>query len=451
MSFEDFNSLLNSATNDDFTTMEKPLVMVVDDNYVTICSLEAILLPQYRVVLCIDGNEGIKKITKDVYAVILDIKMHGMDGFETFLKIKEKSPNVPIIFYSAYQELKDPFYVMNRYRPFGYIKKGTVATVLLDTVASAVEFYKSTLHNELLIKELAEAKESLEEKVKERTKQLAKKNEELNKLLFQFEQTNKLLSASNKKIMDSIHYAHRIQTSMLPNLEILEMYLPESFVIWEPKDMVGGDFYQFYPVEDGFILIVADCTGHGVPGGFMTMLSISVLHRIIEGDRITTPGSILMDLNKIIKTSLQQDQERGKSDDGLESAVCYIQPKEKKLYFSGAKFSLNIAQDGEITKIKGERKSLGYKRSQMEYYFPTHLLSIEDGMTFYLYSDGIVDQLGGERNMPFGEKKLYEIIKRNFNRPLLEQKEEILEALQKYQKEFERLDDITMIGFRVGV
>ena len=119
MSFEDFNSLLNSATNDDFTTMEKPLVMVVDDNYVTICSLEAILLPQYRVVLCIDGNEGIKKITKDVYAVILDIKMHGMDGFETFLKIKEKTTNVPIIFYSAYQELKDPFYVMNRYRPFG--------------------------------------------------------------------------------------------------------------------------------------------------------------------------------------------------------------------------------------------------------------------------------------------------------------------------------------------
>lgn len=445
MSFSELNKMLGEdiGVGDTKPLSEKHLIMVVDDDYFLLNILKELLSQYYDLVLCKNGAEAVQKITTFVHTVILDIKMSNKDGFETFLEIKNKSSNVPIIFHSAFQNLKNPYEIMNNYKPFAYLRKGVSQNELLDTVASAVDYYKKILHNEILVKELGKNNEILEKKVTERTLELSEKNEILH-------QTLSKLQLANKKIVDSINYAKRIQSSLLPSFGLMKKYFRECFILWEPKDLVGGDFYQFYRVEDGFILVVADCTGHGVSGGFMTALAISVLHRIIEGEKTVYPKEILKKLNKIIKKSLRQDTEKSSSNDGLDAGICYISTRQKKLYFSAAKFSLNILQNGKISQIRGDRKSLGYKRSEFDYDFTIQEISITPGMSFYMYSDGIVDQLGGERGLPFGKTRIHEILIQNESLAMEQQKGIILDSLLKYQGNYERLDDITMVGFCIS-
>lgn len=313
---------------------------------------------------------------------------------------------------------------------------------------------KATVEAEDEIGQLANAFNDMTEHLKTSYKELEQTNANLEQLVekrtYALNESLKRIEESNQEIKDSIHYALRIQTSMLPGWDEIKTFLPNSFFLWEPRDLVSGDFYQLYPMgDDDFILVVADCTGHGVPGGFMTMLSISILHRIIQGEKCSDPGSILSRLNKFIKTSLRQDTEEARSDDGLEAAVCYVQPKEKRLLFAGAKFSLILVKNDEIKKIQGDRKSLGYKRVSLDLEFATHQIPIENDATYYLFSDGFLSQIGGKRHFPFGEKRFFELLKKQGSQELESQKENFLQALNDYQGEQERMDDITLIGFRL--
>ena len=283
---------------------------------------------------------------------------------------------------------------------------------------------------------LRQANAELETRVEQRTAELS--------------QANTRLTDAHERILDSIRYAELIQHSILPNPEEIQALLPNSFFLWIPRDIVGGDFYQLFPLEDGGrILMVGDCTGHGVPGGFMTMLSASALQRIITGEQQTEPGEILAALHKIIKKSLRQDTNEAKSDDGLEGAVCLMRPGANTLYFAGAKLSLFILHQGTVRKIRGDRKLLGYKRSEIDAQFTTHSIPIREGMRFYLFSDGIVDQLGGTRERPFGEKRLLEVLLENSEKPFIEQKTALTEVIRAWQGDYERQDDMTVIGFQM--
>jgi len=187
--------------------------------------------------------------------------------------------------------------------------------------------------------------------------------------------------------MASIRYAKVIQTSLLPNLDGSNIYLPDSFVIWKPKDVVGGDifFKDLFTDPDscsGFIFAVIDCTGHGVPGAFMTMIASSGLRRIVKDQGCRNPADILKQLNFIVKTSLQQDKKDTLSDDGLDAAICFVElpaggdpsiVKQQlangncplisdcslKLTFAGARLPLYYVFDNELNVIKGDRQSIG--------------------------------------------------------------------------------------------
>ncbi|MBU1171491.1 MAG: AAA family ATPase [Proteobacteria bacterium] len=276
--------------------------------------------------------------------------------------------------------------------------------------------------------------ENLEEKVKERT-------EELNITL-------KKVENANDHIMESIRYSRLIQNSLLPDPAVIKGILPKSFFVWEPRDIVGGDIYYYDALDSGIILAVIDCTGHGVPGAFMTMLASSGLQRIVGDERIVEPAHILKKLNYIIKTSLQQNTEHSKSDDGLDAAVCFFDYKTRDLLFAGARLPLYIMEKGEIKLIKGDRHSLGYVSSDLSYEFTTHKIPNQDlGKSFYMITDGYIDQLGGSPHMRFGSKRFKQLLVKHHTKDFDDQKNILLKELARHQADNPRTDDVTLAGF----
>lgn len=253
--------------------------------------------------------------------------------------------------------------------------------------------------------------------------------------------------AVNQQIMASIRYARTIQNSLLPNLEKIKTWLPHSFFLWNPRDLVGGDIYFADIFGDQIIIVVMDCTGHGVPGAFMTMVACSGLRKIIYDDGYLEPNQILKRLNKFVKKSLQQDTNNALSDDGLDASVCLASPGDQRLIFAGAKLPLVQISEDQIVVIKGDKQSVGYKKTPMNYNYKEHHVEIKKNMHFYMYTDGFTDQLGGKNRFPFGTKSFQKLLKQNHQKPFQEQKELLVQALDDYKGTHDRQDDITVVGF----
>jgi len=260
---------------------------------------------------------------------------------------------------------------------------------------------------------------------------------------------------ANKRIMSSIQYAKSIQNSLLPNMSEIKTYLPESFFIWEPRDIVSGDIFYTDFFEDGFIIAVIDCTGHGVPGAFMTMIASSGLRRIIIDEKCHNPGEILKRLNFIVKTTLQQDKEYATSDDGMDIGICFVKTESSEvsetsellLTFAGARLPLYSVYNRDVTVIKSDKQSIGYKRSDLNFSYTNHTIHIEKGMCFYIATDGFTDQTGGERKRSFGRKQLTELIQKKSHLPFDQQREAMLQAFYAHKGKNDQLDDVTLAGF----
>lgn len=254
--------------------------------------------------------------------------------------------------------------------------------------------------------------------------------------------------ADNKRIQDSLRYAKLIQKAMLPSKEKLEKFLQESFYIWLPRDMVGGDMFLMEPCKDGFALAVMDCTGHGVPGAFMTMIASSPL-RIMMEKAVYSPAEMLKHLNTAVKTTLHQDSPFALSDDGLDIAVCLFNQSQNILTYAGARLPLVYIHHDKIHVIKGNKQSIGYIDSDLNYCYTDHQIHVTNNMRFYLYTDGIVDQLGGSDRFPFGASRFCNLLLQISPLSFLEQENTIIETFQKHKGENDQQDDITVIGFRL--
>ena len=254
------------------------------------------------------------------------------------------------------------------------------------------------------------------------------------------------LEQKNVKIMDSIDYAQRLQESILPAQTDLAAMFADYFVFWQPRDQVGGDFYWIRRIDENRGLIaVIDCTGHGVPGAFMTMAVNSIL------DNITTtvnddPATILTELNRRVKETLHRSDPRGLADDGLDIGLCYWEDG-RRIVFAGAKISLFINRMGHVQLIRGNNKSLGYRRSKPDLSFSNNEWLLEAGDVLYLTSDGFIDQNGGDRDYPFGRKRFIEILSGIQGHALSAQRDSLTQVLQQYMGEEPQRDDITVLGF----
>ena len=275
--------------------------------------------------------------------------------------------------------------------------------------------------------------ENLESMVRSRTDEL--------------DRSNRQLAESNRQIMDSIRFAQLIQASILPEDAEIRRQLRDFFVLYQPRDIVGGDFYYFRTTTDGCYLGVIDCTGHGVSGAFMTMTAKAVLDRVIEEAGKNDPAAILEEYNRLMRTTLHHEKQRDSIDNGLEIGLCHLVPAEGRVVFAGAKIDLLVATAGKIETIPGDKQAIGYRRSNIDYPYTCHTLVLEAGTSVFLTSDGILDQAGGRKGWGFGRRRLTELLKSAAPQPAGAQHEMIKEALAQYQGDTPQRDDITLIGF----
>ncbi len=406
-----------------------------------------------RIEPAINGQDGLDKYQTDDYEIVIsDLRMPVMDGIEMVRQIKEINDDQIILITSAHDESKYLLELISM-GVHNFILKPLDLDRFLAVMSKTVELVR-------LRKVEADYKNKLEETVKQRTRELNDLNKELEQANLTLEQKvvertselNKSLlevGKANQKLMDSIEYAKIIQRSLLPNRSIVKEHLSQSFFLWMPRDVVGGDIYFTEFVEDGFLIGIMDCTGHGVPGAFMTMIASTGLRRITHDEGCLDPSEILKRLNFVVKTSLQQDTEFGLSDDGLDAAICYVNTKNRTLSFSGARLPLITVKDGVTRFIKGDRESIGYKKSDLDFEFSKRIIEIERGMSFYLFSDGYIDQIGGQRNFGFGNHRFCNLVQNTCHMSFEQQNSKFLEEFNRYKGDNEIRDDVTVVGFTI--
>jgi serine phosphatase RsbU (regulator of sigma subunit)/PAS domain-containing protein len=254
-------------------------------------------------------------------------------------------------------------------------------------------------------------------------------------------------AAANRLILDSIRYASRIQSAILPARDALARAAREHFLIWEPRDVVGGDFFWFHPMHGGHVVIVGDCTVHGVPGAFMTLIACGLLDRILQTVPPDEPSRILGELHRGLQVLLGQKEGQGETDDGLEAGVCFVSEPQRRLVFAGARFSLWRADDGAVDEIKGDKAGIGYRRFAHDMVFTDVPLELSNGSAFYMTTDGLIDQVGGPRRLSFGKKRFSEFVAAQRGRPMPEQGAALTQLLAAYQGNEARRDDVTVLGF----
>jgi len=272
----------------------------------------------------------------------------------------------------------------------------------------------------------------------------------------QLEKAKQEVEEINKHIKDSIEYASLIQGALIPDNKTFKDYFSDYFSIWRPKDTVGGDIYLFEALrtKDECLLMVIDCTGHGVPGAFVTMLVKAIERQIIaqikHEEYEVSPSKLLSIFNKTMKQLLKQESVDSISNAGFDGGIIYYDKKQKIIRFSGAETPLFYVEDDKLKMLKGDRYSVGYKKCDSEYVYKEHTINVKDGMQFYLGTDGYLDQNGGVKSFPFGKKRFKQIIEDNHKDLTMSEQKDIFEKeLLDYQGDNERNDDITLIGFKI--
>jgi serine phosphatase RsbU (regulator of sigma subunit) len=256
------------------------------------------------------------------------------------------------------------------------------------------------------------------------------------------------LEEKNQNIMDSIRYAKRIQEAVTPTESQMKKFFPEHFVLWRPRDIVSGDFFWMMHKNDKVIIAAADCTGHGVPGAFMSIMGISFLNQIANMPEVQNAADALNHLRHNVITSLNQEGSETDTKDGMDISLCVYDFKEMIMEFSGAYNPLYMIRNEELSVIKADRMPVGI-HERMDRPFTNNKFTIMKGDIFYILSDGYIDQFGGPKGKKFMTKRFKELILRIHKLPMDEQSRILEEELLKWRGDIEQIDDIIIIGIRV--
>lgn len=262
----------------------------------------------------------------------------------------------------------------------------------------------------------------------------------------ELEEQKKIIEEKNKDVMDSIHYAERIQKALLREEEHVSAHLPEHFILFMPKDIVSGDFYWANEKQDYFYFAVVDCTGHGVPGAIMSMLGISFLNDIVLMSDLPSPAEVLNKLRERIVSELRQNDKTIANRDGMDISLCRLNLKTLELEWAGANNPLCLFRNGVLQEIKADKQPIGYHPVPKP--FTNHVLPLQKGDCIYLYSDGYADQFGG----PKGKKLTYKRLEALFTEQphsMSEQKEKLKNYFVEWKGALEQIDDVCVVGVRV--
>ena len=341
---------------------------------------------------------------------------------------------------------------------------GLFIFIFSQALVLSLRFSKAFTQTEELSEKLNYTNKNLENLVGERTEELQQTNHRLNESVEELDvinttlnATNEVINKTNKDITDSINYASNIQQAMLPMVEIIEKAIPEHFILYKPRNIVSGDFYWFTRVlneESGavekVIFAVVDCTGHGVPGAFMSMLGIQSLDNIVNQQKITEPQDILTQLHEHIFRTLRK--RLNSIRDGMDLALCTIDFTNASLTFAGAHNSLILVQNGELKTIKGSPISIGSPMRGRLKAFEQHTVSLKGSNTVYMFSDGFQDQFGGKDDRKFMKKRFRELLYSIHQNSTTDQKQTLDETIENWIKEANQsqTDDILVVGLQLN-
>lgn len=406
----------------------KHIVMLVDDEEGNLTVLSSIFEEKYDLVLVRDGREALEYLEgmenpEEVSLIISDQRMPNLTGTQLFERLIPIIPNTIRIILTGYTDISAIIDSVNKAKIYKFIIKPFDPNDVLLTVERALEAYD-------LQRRLDRYYRTLEQKVDERTRELRE---------------------INNQITSSIRYAQTIQATILPNIGEMFRAFPEHFVIFKPKDIVSGDFYWFHAAEDTIFFASVDCTGHGVPGAFMSMIGYILLNKIIVEHEVEDPALILERLHLEVRGAMRQAEGKG-AIDGMDIGLCRIHKGPRRIVFAGAKHSLYWVKQGnngtELTAVKGDRKSIGGRQSEKKRTFTNHKLDLTAGDMIYLATDGFVDQ-SDTNEKKYGSKRLKVFLEKVAHHKTQDQKELLIKELADHQGPEEQRDDITVIGVRL--
>ncbi|MBK6540252.1 MAG: SpoIIE family protein phosphatase [Flavobacteriales bacterium] len=288
--------------------------------------------------------------------------------------------------------------------------------------------------------ELGERERTLEQKVRERTEEVVRQKEEVER------QSRKVVELY-KNVTDSIRYAKRLQESILPPERRIREMLPRSFVFYRPKDIVSGDFYWFDKVGEKIVFAAVDCTGHGVPGAFMSLVGHNGLNQAIKERGLVRPSEVLKDLNRIAFDALHKDRDQSLVRDGMDMALCVFDPKDLTLEYAGANCPLYLVRDREVIHFTPDKIPIGGFELNGKA-FTDHRVQLREGDLIYIFSDGYADQFGGPKGKKFLYRRFRDLLISVSNEPLEAQKRALLDAFMEWKGAHEQVDDILVIGMR---
>ena len=301
-------------------------------------------------------------------------------------------------------------------------------------------------------KKLKRDKEKLEGIVSERTKELREEKEKVESINKEVIEQKAEIENKNKEITDSIIYAKNIQEALLPPLNDTEKAFEECFVLYLPKDIVSGDFFWYTQKNNLHYIAAADCTGHGVPGAFMSIVGNTLLNEIINHNQFTAPGDILLELHKGVKEALKQNNEGNERRDGMDIALCAIDFEKQLLHYSGANRPLWIFRKNNgytLDIIKPSKFPIGGIELELKREYENHVVQVQKGDVIYIFSDGFADQFGGPKGKKFMVSNMQKLLQENLSLPMPQQKANIHTSFRSWKNDLEQVDDVLLIGIRI--
>lgn len=298
----------------------------------------------------------------------------------------------------------------------------------------------------------------LEQRVQDRTQaledalaELEREKDAVERAFSELDQTHRRLEDANHLVVESIRYARRIQTALLPDQGVLGDAVREIQVCWEPLNLVGGDWYWWERRGEHCLFLVADCTGHGVPGAFMTLLLASAAEQVLREQGLHDPAALLLELDRAVRTRLHQDRPEAESDDGFDAAILLWDAGQRTLRFASAGGIPLLAMDptGRVETFRATRGHLGYRSLPAPATITEQRIPVLPGMVYYLMTDGFFDQMGGEPRRLLGRRRLVRWLESKAELGLEEQMQALREMLEDYRGEEQRRDDMTLIGLRL--
>jgi len=386
-----------------------PTILLVDDSVVNLEILKD-TLSRYKTIIATNGDEAMEiafsRNKPDL--ILLDIVMPGMDGYEVckILKSNEISKDIPIIFITGQTDSE---------------------SILKGFEAGAIDYITKPFN-------------ILELKARVKTQLTIKMARDQNQRLIH------KIRTVNKKLTDSIQYAQKIQSASLPQPEFLERVMPEHFIMLKPRDIVSGDFYWVEDLEDKLIIVAADCTGHGVPGAFMSMFGVAYLHEIVGKNKTTQPAEIINELRRIVIDSLKQDEE-SEIKDGMDISVLSIHKNSDVLEFAGAFNNLLILRNNEMQIIQADHMPVSI--GEIDKPYTNHTLNYQSGDCLYLYSDGYPSQFGGPNDKKLMQKGFRNLLLENHKYPMPDQLSIYKKFFDMWKGINDQVDDVLVMGIRL--